>query len=79
MWQQLLAHHHALMLIGLDPGLLSEIDPPNLADWSETVGLGRVGEFEIHAPAVRLAGRVFYRGENAARSARGRLKSSIRS
>jgi hypothetical protein len=49
MWQQLLAHHHALMLIGLDPGLLSEIDPPNLADWSETVGLGRVGEFEIHA------------------------------
>jgi hypothetical protein len=38
-----------LTLIGIDPGPLSKIDPPSPADWGETVGPGRVGEFEIQA------------------------------
>jgi hypothetical protein len=47
-----------LTLIGIDPGLLSEIDPPHLADcvgwqWSQVsarrLGQDEVGEFEIQA------------------------------
>lgn len=50
-------HRKSLTLIGIDPGVLSEIDPPNPSDWARR--LGQDGPMSSRSRRSKMNSRLF--------------------